>query len=124
MEFEGKKEALLFISEWEGKLSSQYRQAWELYKKDRDIVAAKLYFREKEMLFITVFALSNVVIMDLKSRYLISGDKEKVVNTRGNTKALELASKMATISKEYEKKCASFMEQYSNEMKKLKNNRR
>ena len=124
MDFDGKKEMEKFITNWEGALSSKYRQIWEVYKKNRDIVAKKIGLSEKEKMMITIVDLCDHVIVDIKERFSLSGDKQKVINTKGNTKVLETASKLSKIANAYEKECSRFLSQYDIEIKKLANNKR
>ena len=119
MIFIGKREALNFIEECESKLSPVYARAWEIFKQRRDIVAKKLCLNEREITFITALNAGNHLIEDIKTQYNLRGDREKVINTSGNTDAIERASKIAKICKSYDSKCDYFAKQFNDEMAKL-----
>ena len=124
MDFEGKREALDFISKWEKELPPAYLRAWQDHKTKRDIVAKKLSLNEKDVTFISAYMIALYMVSSLKAQFNLGGNKSIVAATKGNTEVLELGAQLSKKGNEYKAKCNHFFNNYSNEIAKLNNNKR
>ena len=122
-----KKECMAFIKEWEWRLNHPYREAWQNRKRNIDIVAKAMQLTDTQKALVLRRDLAWYVGNDYKKRIGFDqsdASKQRVINTKGTTKTLELISKMADEYKLYNYKCSSFIEEYCSRMQALENPRR
>ena len=122
--FGEKREILNFIATWEPTLSQAYKQAWENFKKKKDIVVKELGLTEMQGLYLTKRELARYVAYDTKRKAGINDSNlSKVSKNRGNTHIFELMKKMTDIHKEYTEKCGNCVKSFDARIAQLSSRR-
>lgn len=114
------------IKKWENVLTPAYLAAWEIWLQHRDIVVSKMGLTESQKLKLTCREVTRYAVFSIR-RAVGANDQsiEKIVKTRGNTKALELLRKASNDFEMYTKMCKSEtpLDKFEKEIQKLTNSR-